>query len=102
MVVIVCVTTCIWHTLCHWHFRVPFIIQKTVYTIIVYVINILSYFVVVGTTFGYYVRSGEGPIFLDGLMCTGEEESLLDCNHRGVEVHSCSHYEDASVRCYNG
>ena len=45
---------------------------------------------------------GEGPIHLDGLQCTGEEESLLDCRHRGIGIHSCGYYEDASVLCYNG
>ena len=39
---------------------------------------------------------------MDNLQCTGEEESLLDCCHRGIASHSCSHYEDASVICYNG
>ena len=45
---------------------------------------------------------GEGPILLDDLRCAGEEESLLDCRHRGIGIHSCGHYEDASVLCYNG
>ena len=45
---------------------------------------------------------GEGPILLDGLRCTGEEESLLDCRHRGIGIHSCRHYQDAGVLCYNG
>ena len=45
---------------------------------------------------------GEGPILLYNLQCTGEEESLLDCRHRGIGSHSCRHYEDASVICYNG
>ena len=45
---------------------------------------------------------GEGPIHLDNLQCTGEEESLLDCRHRGIGIHNCGHNEDASVLCYNG
>ena len=39
---------------------------------------------------------------MDNVQCTGEEESLLDCRHRGIGIHSCRHYEDASVLCYNG
>ena len=39
---------------------------------------------------------------MDNLRCSGEEESLLDCRHRGIGIHSCSHNEDASVHCYNG
>lgn len=41
---------------------------------------------------------GLGPILLDDLACTGEEESLLDCAfHSGT--HTCDHSEDAGVRC---
>ena len=39
---------------------------------------------------------------MDDVDCTGEEESLLDCHHRGLMLHNCAHYEDASVVCYNG
>ena len=46
---------------------------------------------------------GEGSnysILLDQLMCTGNENSLLDCA-AGEEVgsHNCDHSEDAGVRC---
>ena len=41
-----------------------------------------------------------GPIFLDNLGCLGTESSLLKCSHLGIGVYrSCSHYEDAGVRC---
>ncbi|XP_022087751.1 deleted in malignant brain tumors 1 protein-like [Acanthaster planci] len=43
--------------------------------------------------------SGTGPILLDDLMCTGQEEKLEDCPHAGVGNHNCSHYEDAGVEC---
>ena len=60
-------------------------------------------FCVVATAFSYArFGRGEGPIHLDNVQCTGEEESLLDCHHRGIGIHSCSHYEDASVLCYSG
>ena len=42
---------------------------------------------------------GQDPILLDDLVCTGSEGSLLNCPHRGVRVHDCSHSEDAGVRC---
>ena len=45
--------------------------------------------------------SGQGPIHFHCLSCTGEEESLLDCPHRGIGVH-CRHDDDASVLCYKG
>ena len=42
---------------------------------------------------------GVGPIYLDGLACSGGEDHLVDCFHRGVGVHSCGHNEDAGVVC---
>ena len=40
---------------------------------------------------------GTGPIHLDNVHCTGNEESIFDCSHSSY--HNCGHYEDASVRC---
>ena len=43
---------------------------------------------------------GSGPILLDNVACTGSELTLADCRHLGVGVtRSCSHFEDAGVRC---
>ena len=39
---------------------------------------------------------GTGPVFLEGVSCTGTESSLLSCSH---EVANCSHYFDAGVVC---
>ena len=49
----------------------------------------------VGATHG----EGTGPIYYDEVMCTGNEESLDECPHRGVGVHNCYHSEDAGVAC---
>ena len=50
------------------------------------------------STFG----QGTGPITLDDLQCTGLEYRLIDCAHRGLGVHGCSHSEDVGVRCIAG
>ncbi|NWV16279.1 DMBT1 protein, partial [Origma solitaria] len=42
---------------------------------------------------------GEGPVWLDGLTCTGEEGALDECSHKGWGVHTCEHREDASAIC---
>ena len=43
---------------------------------------------------------GSGSIWLDNVACTGSELQLTNCSHRGIGVTgSCSHSEDAGVRC---
>ena len=44
---------------------------------------------------------GSESIWLDGVSCTGSELTLASCGHLGVGVtRSCSHSEDAGVRCF--
>ena len=43
---------------------------------------------------------GSGPILLDSVSCHGSELILALCSHLGINVtRSCSHAEDAGVRC---
>jgi len=43
---------------------------------------------------------GSGPILLDNVTCSGGESELASCSHLGIGVtRSCSHAEDAGVRC---
>ena len=46
---------------------------------------------------------GEGnglTIFLDDLMCSGAEDSLLEClGADSIGISDCDHGEDAGVRC---
>ena len=56
-----------------------------------------------GTAYGGAVYGqGNGQIWLDDLICTGSESSLLNCGHQGIGSHNCGHEDDASVTCYNG
>ncbi|CAI8002259.1 Deleted in malignant brain tumors 1 protein, partial [Geodia barretti] len=48
---------------------------------------------------GSFFGGGVGVIWFDDFICTGHEESLLDCSHSGVKVHDCNHREDASAVC---
>ena len=42
---------------------------------------------------------GSGPIYLDNVVCTGNESRLQNCSHNGVGSHNCNHFEDAGVEC---
>ena len=46
---------------------------------------------------------GSGPILLDSVTCSGSETILAGCAHFGVGItRSCSHSDDAGVRCSGG
>jgi len=51
--------------------------------------------------YGAYYGQGSGPIWLDRVTCTSNESTLVSCGHLGVNItRSCSHSEDAGVRCF--
>jgi hypothetical protein len=42
---------------------------------------------------------GSGQIWFDNVGCTGNEESIHDCDHAGWGQHNCAHSEDVGVAC---
>ena len=51
-----------------------------------------------GTNFG----EGTGMILLDNVQCTGSERQLRNCAANSSDVSSCTHAQDAAVRCARG
>ncbi|KRG07750.1 uncharacterized protein Dmoj_GI16850, isoform D [Drosophila mojavensis] len=45
---------------------------------------------------------GSGPIWLDQVMCQGNETSIDLCRHWNWGEHNCNHTEDVSLRCTAG
>ena len=45
--------------------------------------------------------AGIGSTFLDDVICSGSESSLLDCTRASTVYCYTGHQEDAGVRCYS-
>jgi len=48
---------------------------------------------------GNLYGAGTGQIWLDNVICDGNETSLESCEHRAWATHNCDHAEDVSVAC---
>ena len=46
--------------------------------------------------------SGNGPVVLDTVLCSGSEQRLVDCNAIRHGYSTCSHSHDAGVECSAG
>lgn len=53
-------------------------------------------------SFGNYFGNGKGKIWLDDVVCQGNEKFLANCSHRDWNLHGCSHTEDVGVICQEG
>ena len=42
---------------------------------------------------------GEGKIWMDDVVCFGNETALTQCHSIGWNGHNCHHYEDVGVLC---
>ena len=53
------------------------------------------------TLHGAQFDPGIGPIFLDKLVCSGSETTLLECRHfTPLGLTTCEHSQDAVVKCF--
>ena len=62
----------------------------------------LGYPMVEGVYHYSHFGQGSGRIWISDLRCSGEEESLFNCWHRGIGQPYCSHYYDVGVACARG
>jgi len=44
-------------------------------------------------------KEGQGKIWLDDVVCYGNESALIQCRNIGWNGHNCRHYEDVGVVC---
>ena len=43
--------------------------------------------------------AGSGPVWMDDVRCSDKDSFLYNCRHRGWGSSSCSHSNDAGVKC---
>jgi hypothetical protein len=82
-----------WGTICHdyWNINIAKVVCRQV-----------GFPYVARALYGYQVPDGTGKIWLDNVICTGNEQSLINCSHNGWGNHNCGHYQDAGVECSRG
>ena len=52
-----------------------------------------------GLSFGGEFGAGSGPIWLDNVVCTGEEDAITQCPHQSYGENNCGHSEDVGIVC---
>ena len=59
--------------------------------------HLLNFYILGARSFSYaFFGRGSGPIVMSYVGCNGLETHLANCTY---SIPSCSHYEDAGVRC---
>ena len=58
-----------------------------------------SAFVYSGGTTLISNKPGNGPVWMEGLECTGEEKSLEKCEFSGWGSKACPHIKDVVIKC---
>ncbi len=46
-----------------------------------------------------FIEDNTGPILLDNLKCSGNEDNLISCNSSSLNDHACKHIEDIYLFC---
>ncbi|XP_072298074.1 scavenger receptor cysteine-rich type 1 protein M130-like isoform X2 [Eucyclogobius newberryi] len=49
--------------------------------------------------FKAFYGQGTGQVWMDDIDCTGSENALAECSHRGFGENDCDHNEDAGLVC---
>lgn len=75
-----------------------------VFIVIVVVIVVVIVLGAQAVRFGYEPLSNSDPtpIWLDNLVCSGDENSLVDCRRNRIGDHNCNHDQDAGLVCSKG
>ena len=72
-----------------------------IYILYWYVFYVTCYHTYVGAVFldKAFFGAGNGSILLDDVVCSGSEDTILQCTHNSFEFHDCGHDEDVGVHC---
>ena len=53
----------------------------------------------ISVRYNAYYGEGNGQIWLDDVICVGNESTIGSCLHSGWGVHNCDHDDDVGIKC---